>query len=149
MAVLDVVIAERIHSAIQRAWTIEEERRYLQALSAREAIHLAVDDAHGVVGVQTLDRWSSSLESMAHVGQAGTFLLPEWRGRGIGRSMWKATAAFARDAGYQKIVILVRASNESAQTFYRRLGFQACGRLTRQVTINGISDDEILMELFL
>ena len=29
------------------------------------------------------------------------------------------------------------------------LGFQDCGRLSRQVVIDGIEDDEVLMELFI
>jgi ribosomal protein S18 acetylase RimI-like enzyme len=147
-AVLQVVVAERIHSAIDRAWTIEEERAYLISLSSREVVHVAVDDIDGVVGLQVLDRWST-LESMAHVGQVGTFILPRYRHRGLGRSLWAATAPFARAAGYRKLVIQVRSTNEAAQRFYRRLGFRECGRLVRQVVIDGAEDDEILMESFL
>lgn len=146
-AVLEVIAAERVHSAIDRAWTVAEERRYLKSLSPREAIHVAVDDVQGIVGLQILDVWSPVLNSMAHVGQVGTFLLPEWRGRGLGRQLWRATVAFARDAGYRKFVIQVRGSNTAAQAFYRRLGFQDCGRLSRQVIIDGVEDDEVLMEL--
>jgi RimJ/RimL family protein N-acetyltransferase len=145
--VMKVIASERIHSAIDRAWTVEEERRYLESLSEREAIHVAVDDVIGIVGLQVLDRWSASLDSMAHVGQVGTFLLPDWRGRGLGRQLWSATLAFARSAGYRKLVIQVRASNTAAHTFYRNLGFRDCGRLARQVVIDGVEDDEVLMEL--
>jgi ribosomal protein S18 acetylase RimI-like enzyme len=148
VAVLDVVAAERIHSAIDRVWTVEDERRFLEALSPREAIHVAVDDARGIVGLQILDRWSALLASMAHVGQVGTFLLPERRGLGIGHKLWNVTLAFARDARYRKLVICVRGSNANAQAFYRQLGFQDCGRLARQVMIDGIEDDEVLLELF-
>ena len=149
VAVLSTVVGERVHSAIDTAWNVEQERRYLESLSAREAIHVAVDGADQIVGLQTLERWSSVMDSMAHVGQVGTFLLPAWRGRGIGRELWKATAAFAREARYQKLVIQVRAMNAHAQAFYRGLGFAECGRLSRQVVIDGTPDDEILMELFL
>jgi ribosomal protein S18 acetylase RimI-like enzyme len=149
VAVLAVVIDERIHSAIDRVWSVEQERRYLESLSAREVMHVALDDADRVVGLQILDRWSAVLDSMAHVGQVGTFLLPAWRGRGIGRELWNATAAFARDARYQKLLVQVRGTNADAQHFYRRLGFAECGRLSRQVMIDGSQDDEILMELFL
>jgi ribosomal protein S18 acetylase RimI-like enzyme len=148
VAVLDVVAAERIHSAIDRVWTVEDERRFLEALSPREAIHVAIDDARGIVGLQILDRWSSILGSMAHVGQVGTFLLPEWRRLGVGRKLWNVTLAFARDAQYRKLVICVRGSNTSAQAFYQQLGFQDCGRLARQVMIDGVEDDEVLMERF-
>jgi ribosomal protein S18 acetylase RimI-like enzyme len=85
---------------------------------------------------------------MAHVGQVGTFLLPEWRGLGVGLQLWNTTETFAREAGYQKLAIQVRASNTTGQAFYRRIGFRECGRLTRQVIIDGIEDDEVLMECF-
>ena len=107
-AVLEVIAAERIYSAIDRAWTVEEERRYLESLAPREAIHVAVDNGRGIVGLQVLDRWSPSLTSMAHVGHVGTFVLPEWRGRGVGRQLWSTTLTFVRDAGYLKLVIQVR-----------------------------------------
>lgn len=149
VAVLAVVIDERVHSAIDRVWSVEQEQRYLESLSAREAIHVVVDGANHILGLQTLDRWSALLDSMAHVGQVGTFLLPAWRGQGVGRELWKATAAFARETGYQKLVVQVRGTNAPAQSFYRRLGFAECGRLSRQVIIDGSQDDEILMELFL
>ena len=149
VAVLQVVAAERIHSAIDRVWTVEEEERYLRSLSAREAIHIAVDEGRGIVAVQILDLWSSLLSSMAHVGQIGTFVLPEWRSRGVGRQLWSMTVAFARDARYRKLVVQVRGSNIAAQAFYRHLGFTECGRLAHQVTIDGLDDDEVLMELFL
>jgi GNAT superfamily N-acetyltransferase len=93
-------------------------------------------------GFQTLDRWSPLLDSMAHVGQVGTLLLPAWRGRGVGRELWKATAAFAREAQYRKLVIQVRGTNTHAQAFYRRLGFAECVRLSRQVTIDGCQEDD-------
>ena len=59
------------------------------------------------------------------------------------------TTAFAAGAGYRKLVIQVRGSNAAAQAFYRGLGFQACGRLSRQVIIDGVEDDEVLMERFI
>jgi RimJ/RimL family protein N-acetyltransferase len=130
-------------------WSVEQECRYLEALSPREAVHVAIDGADHIIGVQTLDRWSTELDSMAHVGQVGTFLLPRWRGRGAGRALWRATAAFARHGRYTKLVIQVRSANAAAQSFYRGLGFVECGRLSRQVIIDGVADDEILMELFL
>ena len=155
VAVLEAVAAERIHSAIDTVWTVEQEAGYLQSLSRRESFHVAVDaDAGdnastGIVGFQSLDLWSGLLPSMAHVGQVGTFLLPGWRGLGVGRRLWQATEAFAREAGFLKLTIQVRASNSSAQKFYRKLGFKECGRLTRQVIIDGVADDEVLMEFFL
>ena len=149
VAVLAEVVNERVHSAIDCVWSVDQERAYLESLSAREAVHVAVDAAERIVGMQILDRWSAMLDSMAHVGQVGTFVMPVWRGQGVGRELWKATAAFAHEAQYQKLVVQVRASNAHAKSFYRGLGFAECGRLARQVIIDGRHDDEILMELLL
>jgi GNAT superfamily N-acetyltransferase len=149
VAVLEVVASERVHSAIEEVWSVEQEARYLESLTPREAFHVAVDGAAGIVGLQCIEMWSAMLTSMSHVGQVGTFLLPEWRGRGVGRQLWTVTREFAKETGYRKLAIQVRGSNAAAQAFYRGLGFQECGRLTRQVVIDGIEDDEVLMELFL
>src|SRR5690348_15703105 len=81
VGVLKVVVAERVHSTIERVWTVEQEAHYLESLSPREALHIAVDATDGIVGFQSLDLWSPFVSSMAHVGQLGTFLLPEWRGK--------------------------------------------------------------------
>jgi L-amino acid N-acyltransferase YncA len=148
VSVLATIIAERVHSAIDRAWTVEQERSYLESLSPREIIHVAVNERSAIVGLQILDRWSS-FESMAHVGQVGTFLIPAQRGRGVGYQLWTATKSFAREAGYRKLAIQVRGTNTRAQAFYRRIGFRECGRLGKQVMIDGNEDDEILMEIFL
>jgi ribosomal protein S18 acetylase RimI-like enzyme len=148
-AVMEVIAGERIYSAIDRAWTVEEERRYLESRSPREGMFVAVDAADGIVGLQNICLWSSELPSMAHVGHVGTFLLPAFRRHGLGRRLWSSTLSFARDSAYRKIVIYVRGSNSAAQSFYRGLGFIECGRLTRQVTIDGVEDDEVLFEVFL
>jgi len=148
VGVLEAVTAERIHSAISHVWTVKQETCYLESLSPREIFHVAVDATAGIVGFQSVDLWSSLLPSMAHVGQVGTFLLPGWRGLGVGRQLWRASEAFAREAGYRKLAIQIRASNTVAQKFYCSLGFRECGRLTRQVVIDGIEDDEVLMEYF-
>lgn len=147
--VLETVAAERVYSAIDKVWPVAQEVRYLESISQREAFHVAVDESQGIVGFQSLDLWSPLLPSMAHVGQVGTFLLPQWRGQGIGHRLWNETQAFARRHGYRKLAIQVRSTNTGARAFYRGLGFTECGRLTRQVIIDGVEDDEVLMEYFL
>ena len=148
VAIRQKIAAERVHSAIDVPWTVEEERKYINSLSPREAVYVATTEAGEIVGFQSLDLWEPTITSMKHVAQIGTFLLSEWRRRGVGKALFKTTQEFARNADYVKAVIQVRASNQAAQRFYRQLGFRACGRLKRQVRIDGEEDDEILMELF-
>jgi L-amino acid N-acyltransferase YncA len=147
-AIWEAIVAEQHYSAIDRAFTPEEEKAYIQSLSPREAYFVA--EAGGrVVGFQSIDRWVRYISSMDHVGQLGTFVLREWRGRGIGGQLAEHTCAFARAHDYEKLVIFVRATNLGAQRFYKGLGFVACGRFSRHVKIKGEYDDEILMELLL
>jgi ribosomal protein S18 acetylase RimI-like enzyme len=145
IAILEGVAAERIHTAIHNPWSADQQRRFMARLSSREAVHLAESETGVVVGYQTLELWAS----MAHVGQLGTFLSADWRRRGVGEALFRRTLVFAREHEFSKFVIQVRASNNSAQSFYRSVGFRVCGRLSRQVRIDGFEDDEILMEFFL
>ena len=149
VAVLEGIAAERIHSAIEQPWNVEQQRHYLETLSPREAFHVAISGSGEMAGYQSLDSYSSFLSSMAHVGQLGTFVRPEWRRKGVGQALFQRSLAFGRSSGYRKFLIQVRASNAGAKAYYRQLGFAECGRLTRQVVIDGQEDDEILMDLFL
>jgi ribosomal protein S18 acetylase RimI-like enzyme len=147
-AIWQAIVAEREYSAVDRAFTPDEERDYIGSLSAREGLFAAEVDSQ-VIGFQSLDLSVNYLASMRHVGQLGTFVLRAWRGQGIGHRLADQTFAFARANDYEKLVIFVRAKNTGAQAFYRSLGFVPCGRFTRQVRIAGEYDDEILMEVFL
>ena len=149
IAVLQAIVAEKSHSAIDCPFTLEREREYVKSLSAREGVFLAETAERQVVGFQSLDEWTKLFHSMDHVGQLGTFVLKERRGHGIGKQLAVHTLAFARSCRYEKLVIYVRASNTGAQAFYEGVGFVPCGRLARQMKIDGQHDDEIVMEMFL
>ena len=56
---------------------------------------------------------------------------------------------FARENGYEKLIIYVRAKNTGAIEFYKNLGFIQKGVLSKQVKIDGQYEDENFMEFFL
>lgn len=149
IAILEGIASEQIHTAIDKPWSAERQRIYLMSQTPRETIHLAETARGAAIGYQTLDLWAPTLNSMAHAGQLGTFLRPEWRRLGIGAALFESTLEFARKHDFLKFVIQVRASNAAALSFYGRIGFCACGRLARQVRIGLQEDDEIIMEYFL
>ncbi|HEY74820.1 MAG TPA: GNAT family N-acetyltransferase [Thermoflexia bacterium] len=147
-AIWEVICAERVHSAVSHPFTPEQVRQYLTSLSDREGVFVA-EAGDEIVGFQSLDRWARYTDSFDHVAAVGTFVLPDWRGKGIGHRLAQHTFAFARAHGYEKLVVYVRASNARARTFYRSLGFVPKGVLSRQVKIDGQYDDEVFMEMFL
>ena len=52
-------------------------------------------------------------------------VVPQARGRGMGRQLLKAVEAHAREAGCCKVTLEVRSDNVRAQQAYRRAGFQS------------------------
>jgi len=146
--VLNSIVRERRFTALDRELTLEEEREFLRSRGPRDVIFVAEWDGR-IIGFQGVDRFMPDIASMAHVAQMGTYVLPAYRGRGIGRRLFEASCDFARRHGYEKFVIYVRAGNTEAQDFYQRLGFQRCGRLRRQTRFGDEYEDEILFEYFL
>jgi ribosomal protein S18 acetylase RimI-like enzyme len=149
VALLKQIARESIHTAIDQPWSPAAQRQYIFDQCPRECIHIAESPTGELLGYQVLALYSASISSMSHVGQLGTFLHPNSRRQGIGRALFAATLAFARAHAYRKFVIQVRASNTAAQAFYESLGFNPCGRYARHVVIDGMEDDEVLMECFI
>lgn len=149
MALLEQIARERIHTAIDQPWSAAEQRRYIESQSPREQVLIAESEQGELLGYQVLALYASSIASMAHVGQLGTYVRSGLRGQGIGRRLFEATLGFALSHGYRKFVIQVRATNAAALAYYQSLGFTVCGRYTRHVVIDGVEEDEVLLELHL
>jgi RimJ/RimL family protein N-acetyltransferase len=147
-ALWNIICSERIYSAVSIPFTTEQEKEYIESLSDREGIFLAEKEGK-IIGFQSLDKWVRFTDSFDHVGTIGTFIHPDNRGNKIGRKLADYTFEFARKNGYEKFVVYIRAKNEVAIKFYKKLGFIEKGVLTRQVKINNEYEDEIFMEMFL
>ncbi|HEX6488576.1 MAG TPA: GNAT family N-acetyltransferase [Candidatus Dormibacteraeota bacterium] len=83
--------------------------------------------ADGVIGFAF---WGGSLDE----GEAPTtaqlwaiYLLAEYWGRGVGRSLMEAAASSMREAGYQEANLWVLDSNVRARRFYEAAGWTADG----------------------
>ena len=68
---------------------------------------------------------------------------------GIGAILTVIAIDYAKEAGYHKICLDVRADNERAVRLYKRFGFAQCGLRREQLFINGEYYDEMMMELML
>lgn len=147
-SIWEVICAERIYTAVNRPFTPGQQRRYFATLSDREGIFVARVDGQ-IVGFQSLDLFAKYTDSFDHVGVIGTFILPEWRRKGIAQLLAEHVIDFARNNRYEKFVIYVRAGNEKAQAFYKSIGYKQKGVLSNQVKIDGQCEDEVFMELFL
>lgn len=143
-----IICSERIYTAVNKPFTVEQEEAYINSLSEREGIFLAINESQ-IIGFQSLDIWEKFTDSFSHVGTIGTFIHPNWRREKIGRKLADYVFKFARENEYEKLVIYVRENNTSAIKFYKELGFIERGRLIKQVKIDDKYEDEIFMEIFL
>lgn len=147
-AVLNSVVREGGHTVIDRTFTPDQERGFLRGLPARSRLALAKLGSI-VVGFQVMEPYATYTAAMDHVASLGTYVVAPVRGRGIGRGLLARTSAAARELGYTKFVIMVRADNLAAQAFYERAGFRVGGHLAAQARLDGRDVDEIIYELFI
>jgi ribosomal protein S18 acetylase RimI-like enzyme len=69
----------------------------------------------------------------AHIANAGYFVVPAWRGHGIGTVLVEDSLAEARRLGFDAMQFnLVFASNP-ARRLYERLGFEVIGRIPEAI----------------
>ena len=146
--VFNSIIEEGGLTSMYPALTVEQERAFIQSLGPRSAMFVA-EAMNTIVGFQTIEPFAPWTRAMDHVAIMGTQVYKGFRRQGIGRQLAAASFAFAREQGYEKVVIYVRSWNTAARDFYRSLGFEPRGTLTRQVKIKDQYDDEVFMELFL
>ncbi len=145
--VLDGIVAEGGHTALDRTVSVAEERTWLQARGRRAVTHVAL--VGGVIrGFQGLDP-ASPFASMAHVAQLGSYVARRWRGQGLAGALWQATRAAALELGFRKVSIQVQAGNHGALGYYRHLGFRDIGLARQHVCVQGRYEDEALLKLHL
>ena len=146
-AVINSVIAEGKLTILDKPFTVQEEEEFLASLNNREAFFVAEVDGK-IVGVQVISFYSK-MYANNHVATIGTWILKDYRNRGIGKLLIKETFPFARENGFVKILIYVMAHNERALRFYEGLGFRKIGTAKKQVKLGDGYYDEVYMERFL
>jgi ribosomal protein S18 acetylase RimI-like enzyme len=74
-------------------------------------------------------------------------VLPEVRGRGVGRRLAEAAIAAAKEQGAERIELEVFASNTRAIALYEKLGFVREGVKRRARKLDGEYDDIVQMAI--
>ncbi|WP_139488855.1 GNAT family N-acetyltransferase [Brevibacillus dissolubilis] len=86
----------------------------------------------------------------AHVGEFGVSVLKEYWGHRIGPILMEQMIEWAKASGLiRKINLRVRPDNVRGIAIYERFGFQREGVLTRDMVIDGVFYDAVLMGLFI
>jgi ribosomal protein S18 acetylase RimI-like enzyme len=121
-AVVDVVARERKYIGYVEGPPVERMRTLIERVLDGEGVQmLAVTERDQVVG--WCDILRHSRDGFRHVGGLGMGLLPEYRGRGLGRRLAVQAIEAARAASMERIELEVFASNTKAMALYEAIGF--------------------------
>jgi len=101
---------------LQTRVDIDEYARKLHASASR--FEFSVDERLvGLVAVYAND----PQRRCAHISHVG--VLPDWRGRGLGRRLLSACLQHLTDCGFERVELEVSRDNTGAQALYSGLGF--------------------------
>jgi ribosomal protein S18 acetylase RimI-like enzyme len=135
-AALDSVARERRFLSFLEAAPIDQMRAFVLKNIADGLPQFVVLADGQVVG------WCDILPNprktvQAHCGTLGMGLMPNYRGRGIGRALILRTMDAALALGLTRIDLTVREDNLNAIALYKSVGFETEGQHRRAVRIDG------------
>jgi GNAT superfamily N-acetyltransferase len=144
---IEICIEEK--STVLNPYSAEEERIYLKNLQKREVVFVAYLDVAfaGFAGISP--RWSYS-ERHSHCGECGTWVMPEFRGLGVGRRLWElGILPWCNKMGFTHLGAMVMAHNTGSITFYEKMGFKVVGYHNKVVRWDNIYLDAVEIECIL
>jgi ribosomal protein S18 acetylase RimI-like enzyme len=135
-AAVDVVARERKYLTFLEAPPLEDVTKFVLDNIKHGYPQFVVLSGDPVVG------WCDVIPNRArviysHCGTMGIGLLPEFRGKGIGRRLMQRTIDAAFEFGLSRIELTVREENVSAIALYKSLGFKIEGLHRNAVCIEG------------
>jgi RimJ/RimL family protein N-acetyltransferase len=145
--VTNIVMRERAFLAFVEGFPIDEAAAFVARNLRLANPQFVADDDGRIVGWCDIRR--ETIPVYAHVGHIGMGLLADYRGRGIGERLLRATIDAARAAGFERIELTVYARNVRAAALYRKVGFAHEGTRIRGKKLDGEYDDVHLMGLLL
>jgi ribosomal protein S18 acetylase RimI-like enzyme len=134
-AMFDAVVRETKFFSFLEAPALEETRKFVLDSLEAGSPHFVVVSGADVVGWCDVIRKTRPVHS--HCGTLGIGLLPEFRGRGIGRQLMQTTIDAAWQCGMTRIELTVREHNANAIALYKSLGFEIEGLQRNAVRIDG------------
>jgi RimJ/RimL family protein N-acetyltransferase len=146
-ACLDAVARERRYLALFEAPPLGRSRSWWEGLIEKGQPFLVAVDGERVIG--WCDISPAQWPALRHGGTLGMGLLPEHRGRGIGRRLLVAALEAARRCGLERVGLDVFAGNTRARRLYENCGFLVEGVHQRYAKLDEGYEDSVIMALML
>ena len=150
IGVLNPIITEARYTILDKTFTVEEEKAFIESFPDRGVFSVAVNEATGdLLGFQNVEPFASYTKASDHVGIIGTYVDANSRGQGVARQLFDHTFEVAKTKGYEKLFAYVLANNERALAAYLKQGFETVGIAKKHAKIGKQYFDEILIEKLL
>lgn len=130
--------------------TLEQEVNWIKALRENKKGFLLIAEKEGKV-IGLLDFCVKPKVKMAHTGEFGMSVHPDFQSRGIGKAMLEALLKWANhEPEIEKVMLQVFATNSKAIALYIKCGFKEEGRQLKAIKqANGDYVDLIQMGFWL
>ena len=137
----------RLFTGFEDKFSRRMESRYLDetlaGIQSGKIINLAAEIDGRIVANGEIER--GSYKETEHYGRLGLTIIPEFRGRGLGREMVRALLREARRRRLKRVQVEFLATNSAAVRTYRKAGFKKAGLLPGKVFRNGELIDSLIM----
>lgn len=146
---LNAVFLERKYLAIVDAIPIGEAIGYHATKITAGHPHFVAVAGEKVVGLCDVSPAAPArIAAQAHTCTLGMLLAPDFRGRGLGEALLRATLDATRGK-FERVALNVYSHNERARRLYLHCGFVEEGRQRGAWKLDGVTSDIIDMALWL
>ena len=129
-------------------FSIEQEKEYLNNLNNdKDALMIIGIINNEIVSVGQITKLGR--KRIAHNSEVAISVKKDYWSIGIGSEVMSELIEFARNNDIRNIELGVKASNSKAIKLYKKFGFEKVGCHKNYFNVNGVFDDEILMDLSL
>jgi len=150
-------IARRMARVVKEGIYLEEESDTLPTSFEKEEEIRKIREEGGIYAVAEIDGNIAGVALLRrgplgmnrHVAKIRMWIIPGYRGLGLGNELMDYIIEWAHAHGVEKLSLDVFSNNERAIRLYKKHGFRIEGRLKRQYILNGRYVDEIFMGLVL
>lgn len=104
---------------------------WMRSLDSGELASLVAREGGAMVGCTAI--FVDELSWSKHVGELRVLVSPDWRGRGLGRTLIQECFAQALELGLKKLVAQMTVDQRAAIALFEELGFRAEALLGRHV----------------
>jgi len=125
----------------------KKDNYWKKELSTRKKVWYGAFDNDKLVGIGSIKFVKTlKFDHIAHL--SGIYVQKEYRGRGVGKLLFKTRIDEAFKNPYiRKIKLIVNLSQENAIELYKSFGFKVVGKMEKEFRINSTYFDAYLMEL--